>query len=41
MSVSLPPHRPHVLVVDDNADFLDNLQELLGKTGYQITGAGS
>ncbi len=29
-------HRPRVLVVDDNAAFLDNLQELLGDEGYEV-----
>jgi two-component system sensor histidine kinase HydH len=28
--------RPRVLVVDDNAAFLDNLQELLGDEGYEV-----
>jgi signal transduction histidine kinase len=28
--------RPRVLVVDDNAAFLDNLQELLGDAGYEV-----
>jgi signal transduction histidine kinase len=32
-------HRPRVLVVDDNAAFLDNLHELLGDAGYAVTGA--
>ena len=34
-------NRPRVLVVDDNAAFLDNLQELLGDAGYQVYGASS
>lgn len=33
------PHPPCVLVVDDNAAFLDNLHELLGDAGYAVTGA--
>jgi two-component system, NtrC family, sensor histidine kinase HydH len=28
--------RPRVLVVDDNAAFRDNLQELLGEAGYEV-----
>ncbi|KFA91573.1 sensor histidine kinase [Archangium violaceum] len=40
MSPSLA-RRPTVLVVDDNAAFLDNLQELLGDAGYQVHGASS
>ena len=40
MSVSQPP-RPRVLVVDDNAAFLDNLNELLGDAGYSVQGATS
>jgi signal transduction histidine kinase len=32
---------PRILVVDDNADFLDNLQELLGDAGYRVQGATS
>ncbi|MET0404945.1 MAG: ATP-binding protein [Cystobacter sp.] len=32
---------PRVLVVEDNAAFLDNLRELLGDAGYQVTGASS
>ncbi|WP_224242616.1 sensor histidine kinase [Hyalangium gracile] len=28
--------RPRVLVVDDNAAFLDNLRELLGDAGYEV-----
>jgi two-component system sensor histidine kinase HydH len=34
-------HPPRVLVVEDNAAFLDNLRELLGDAGYQVTGASS
>lgn len=34
-------HPPRVLVVDDNAAFLDNLQELLGDAGYTVRGAAS
>jgi two-component system sensor histidine kinase HydH len=33
--------RPRVLVVDDNAAFLDNLQELLTDAGYEVSIAGS
>ncbi|MBN1210762.1 MAG: response regulator [Myxococcaceae bacterium] len=33
--------RPRVLVVDDNAAFLDNLQELLGDAGYEVSIAES
>jgi len=33
--------RPRVLVVDDNAAFLDNLQELLGDAGYEVRIADS
>jgi signal transduction histidine kinase len=33
--------RPRVLVVDDNAAFVDNLQELLGDAGYEVSTAGS
>jgi len=33
--------RPRVLVVDDNAAFLDNLQELLGDAGYEVSIADS
>jgi signal transduction histidine kinase len=40
MSVPLS-HHPRVLVVDDNAAFLDNLQELLGDAGYRVLGASS
>jgi signal transduction histidine kinase len=40
MSVPQPP-RPRVLVVDDNAAFLDNLHELLGDAGYSVQGAHS
>ncbi|HEX8825017.1 MAG TPA: ATP-binding protein [Archangium sp.] len=36
-----PSHRPRVLVVDDNAAFLDNLNELLGDAGYSVAGANS
>jgi signal transduction histidine kinase len=32
---------PRVLVVDDNAAFLDNLQELLGDAGYEVSIADS
>jgi len=34
-------HPPRVLVVEDNAAFLDNLRELLGDAGYQVTGASN
>ena len=40
MTVPQPP-RPRVLVVDDNAAFLDNLNELLGDAGYSVQGANS
>ncbi|NPC81709.1 response regulator, partial [Pyxidicoccus fallax] len=36
-----PKSPPTVLVVDDNAAFLDNLQELLGDAGYEVRGASS
>ncbi|HVG57625.1 MAG TPA: ATP-binding protein [Hyalangium sp.] len=36
-----PSRRPRVLVVDDNAAFLDNLQELLGDAGYEVSTAES
>ncbi|XXF75161.1 response regulator [Myxococcaceae bacterium GXIMD 01537] len=32
---------PRILVVDDNAAFLDNLNELLGDAGYEVFGAMS
>jgi signal transduction histidine kinase len=38
---TLSTQRPRVLVVDDNAAFLDNLQELLGDAGYTVQGAAS
>lgn len=38
---SLEPRRPRVLVVDDNAAFLDNLQELLQDAGYDVAVAES
>ena len=41
MSTLSPRPRPRVLVVDDNADFLDNLRELLDDAGYQVSGATS
>ncbi|WNG37639.1 response regulator [Archangium minus] len=41
MSLPHSSHRPRVLVVDDNAAFLDNLQELLGDAGYLVEGASS
>ncbi len=37
---SLSRH-PRVLIVDDNAAFLDNLRELLGDAGYEVSTAGS
>lgn len=36
-----PTTQPRILLVDDNAAFLDNLQELLGDAGYQVEGATS
>jgi signal transduction histidine kinase len=39
--MSLDVHSPRVLVVDDNAAFLDNLQELLGDAGYSVSIADS
>jgi signal transduction histidine kinase len=33
--------RPRILVVDDNAAFLDNLRELLGGAGYEVSIAES
>ncbi|ATB32690.1 ATP-binding protein [Melittangium boletus] len=39
MSVSHSLSAPHVLVVEDNAAFLDNLRELLDDAGYRVTGA--
>ncbi len=39
--VSDPAHRPRVLVVDDNAQLLDNMQELLEDAGYDVTTASS
>ncbi|HEX8706094.1 MAG TPA: ATP-binding protein [Myxococcaceae bacterium] len=39
--MSLYSRRPRVLVVDDNAAFLDNLQELLGDAGYEVSIADS
>ncbi|HZI14920.1 MAG TPA: ATP-binding protein [Myxococcus sp.] len=41
MSEPGPKHSPRVLVVDDNAAFLDNLQELLGDAGYAVHGASN
>ncbi|WIG97739.1 ATP-binding protein [Myxococcus sp. SDU36] len=41
MSEPTPPSLPSVLVVDDNAAFLDNLEELLGDAGYAVRGASS
>ena len=38
---TLSTQSPRVLVVDDNAAFLDNLQELLGDAGYTVQGAAS
>ena len=35
------PYRPRVLVVDDNAAFLDNMTELLGDEGYVVSSATS
>ncbi|RKH04011.1 hybrid sensor histidine kinase/response regulator [Corallococcus sp. CA053C] len=35
------PYRPRVLVVDDNAAFLDNMTELLGDEGYEVSSATS
>lgn len=36
----MPPGTPpRILVVDDNAAFLDNLRELLGDAGYEVSGA--
>jgi two-component system, NtrC family, sensor histidine kinase HydH len=40
--MSIPSFNPpRVLVVEDNAAFLDNLRELLGDAGYQVSGANS
>jgi two-component system sensor histidine kinase HydH len=39
--MSLDARRPRVLVVDDNAAFLDNLKELLGDAGYEVELAAS
>ena len=39
--MSFDVHSPRVLVVDDNAAFLDNLQELLGDAGYSVRIADS
>jgi signal transduction histidine kinase len=36
-----PAHRPRVLVVDDNAQLLDNMQELLEDAGYEVATATS
>ena len=36
-----PIHRPRVLVVDDNAQLLDNMQELLEDAGYDVATASS
>ncbi len=41
MSTSSPHSVPRVLVVEDNAAFLDNLRELLDDAGYRVTGAVS
>ncbi len=41
MSEPTPKPPPRVLVVDDNAAFLDNLQELLGDAGYAVQGASN
>jgi len=38
-TVSQPPAR--ILLVDDNAAFLDNLHELLGDAGYAVRGAST
>ena len=41
MSELAPKSPPRVLVVDDNAAFLDNLHELLGDAGYAVRAASS
>jgi two-component system sensor histidine kinase HydH len=41
MSEPGPKPPPTILVVDDNAAFLDNLHELLGDAGYAVRGASS
>ncbi|WP_164019696.1 sensor histidine kinase [Pyxidicoccus trucidator] len=41
MSELAPQSPPRVLVVDDNAAFLDNLHELLGDAGYAVRAASS
>ncbi|WP_370459159.1 ATP-binding protein [Aggregicoccus sp. 17bor-14] len=41
MQEAAVPHRPRVLVVDDNAQLLDNMQELLEDAGYDVSTAGS
>ncbi|MFP2913694.1 hybrid sensor histidine kinase/response regulator, partial [Pyxidicoccus sp. 3LFB2] len=41
MSEPAPQVPPRVLVVDDNAAFLDNLHELLGDAGYAVRAAPS
>ncbi len=35
------PDRPRVLVVDDNADLVDNLTEILDGAGYSVRGAST
>jgi signal transduction histidine kinase len=39
--MNVPPVRPRVLVVDDNASLVENLCEILEAGGYAVTGSGS
>ncbi len=39
--IQTSPHRPRVLIVDDNATLVENLAEILEEAGYGVRSAGS